>query len=282
MSNFKIEELSGLVENTFYQLPKYNATPFLQDITRILSLNENADWQKVCLRLDPYEAVKYLSLKDNSAKLAADGRILMEYKSEDITLEKIDTALKARIPLTPAMIKRSKNIKAKLTNKFIYEKAYSKTLYGTPFLDFKWLTLWDKKGEPLTNFCKDKSVSHLNDMLCLRGIYLRLDNNHRNTLRKLCLSDMFWTVLNTVDERYKAYCKAWERTASPLDLGVKEYTAKSISFDLVEDKAKNDVYVGLLRMTNKLEQYYSMEEQKWKSAHCYIQALFWCLEHEYT
>lgn len=282
MPDFKVEELAKLSEYTFNELSKCSATRFLRDITEVLSLNENVDWQKVCLQLDPYEAVKYLSIKDNSVKLPADGRTLMEYKPEDITLEKIDIALKARIPLTPAMIKRSKNIKAKLTNKFIYEKAYSKTLYGTPFLDFKWLALWDKKGEPLTNFCKDKSVSHLNDILCLRGMYLKLDNNHRNTLHKLGLPDTFWTVLNTVDERYEAYWKAWERTASPRDLAIKAYVSKIIPFDLVEDKAKNDVYIGLLRMTNTLEQYYNMKEQKWKSALSYVQALFWCLEHEYA
>lgn len=282
MPNFTVKALSELAENTFYNLPKYNATQFLQDITRILSLNENAAWQKICLQLDPYEAIKYLSPKDNSVMLAADGRTLMEYKPEDITLEKIDIALNARIPLTPAMIKRSKNIKAKLTNKFIYEKAYSETPYGTPFLDYKWLTLWDKKGEPLTKFCKDKSVSHLNDILLLRGIYLRLDNNHRRTLRKLGLPDTFWTVLNTIDKRYEAYCKAWERTASPRDLIVKEYASKIIPFDLVEDKAKNDVYFGLLRMTNRLEQYYNMDEQKWKSTSSYVKALFLCLEHDYA
>lgn len=282
MPNFEVKKLSELAENTFYNLTKYQATQFLQDITEILSLNGNAAWQKICLQLDPYEAVKYLSLKDNSVKLAADGRTLMEYKPEDITLEKIDIAVNARIPLTPSMIKRSKNIKAKLTNKFIYEKAYSETAYGTPFLDFKWLDLWNKKGEPLTKFCKSKSVSYLNDILCLRGIYLRLDSNHRRTLHKLGLPDTFWTVLNIVDERYKAYCKAWEKTASPKELIVKEYASKIIPFDLVEDKAKNDVYIGLLRMSNTLEQFYSMEEHKWKSTLSYIRALFWCLERDYA
>lgn len=282
MPNFKIKELSELTEQTFYNLKKYNATQFLQDITRILSLNGNADWQKICLQLDPYEAVKYLSIKDNSVKLAADGRTLMEYKPEDITLEKIDIALNARIPLTPSMIKRSKNIKAKLTNRFIYENACSETVYGKPILNFAWLDLWDKKGEPLTKFCKNDSVSYLNDILSIRDIYLRFDHNHRNTLRKLGLSDTFWTVLNTVDERYKAYCKAWERTVSSYELTFGEYDSKIIAFDLVEDKVKNDIYVGMLRMTNTLEQYYSMKEQKWKSAVSYARALFWCLEHEYA
>lgn len=282
MPNFTVKALSKLAEATFYNLPKYSATQFLQDMTRILSLNENADWQKTCLQLDPYEAVKYLSLKDNRTKLAADGRTLMEYKPEDITLKKIETALNARIPLTPAMIKRSKNIKAKLTNKFIYEKAHSKTIYGTPFLDFKWLALWDKKGEPLTKFCKSNSVSHLNDILFIRSIYPRLDNNHRNTLRKLGLPDTFWTVLNIVDERYKAYWNSWERMASLRELTINEYASKIISFDLVEDKAKNDIYIGLLRMTNNLEQYYNIEEHKWKSGLSYVQALFWCLEQEYV
>lgn len=282
MPNFKVADLSKLAEATFYRLSKYNATQFLQDMTKTLSLSENATWQKTCLQLDPYEAVKYLSLKDKVAKLTADGRTLMEYKPEDITLEKIDVAVNARIPLKPAMIKRSKNIKAKLTNKFIYEKACSETLYGTPFLNFEWLTLWDKKGEPLIKFCKNKSVSHLNDILCIRGKYLRLDSNYRRTLHKLGLPNTFWTVLNTVDERCEAYCKSWERTASPQELKIKKFASKIISFDLVEDKAKNDVYIGLLRMTNNLEQYYSIEDQKWKSIFSYAQALFWCLEREYA
>lgn len=282
MTEDEVKALCDIAKTTYFSLKSIDGCKFLRQITEGLKLKDNLQWQKLYLSLNPYDAIKRLEIKDPELRLSSDGRVLLQFKPEDITLQKIETALNARIPLTVSMMKHSKRIKEKLTNEFIYKQAVNRsvTFDNTLRFNLDWLPLWNKKGASFSEVCNTNDIAAINSLLGRNDyINLVLDTKIRKELDKLNLPKVFWRILDYVYERYKMYCKAWEDKASPREKTYRTIN-KSIDFNLCEDPAKNDRYLGMLKMAGVLNKYYNIENNTWRTERCYVSALLYCIEQE--
>ena len=172
-----IKELTNLIHLCEYGINNANRTAVYKKFSEILGLQNNGEWKSYCGKNDPRHCKEYLNftIDDN---LAIDGRTLKDYPAEKITLEKVETALKAQAPLTIPMIKSCKKIRDIITNSWLAKMAIRNSTYYTygildskQTFNYEFLQLWKRKDKLIKEVFPDKSFEEWLDLVDLPYVY---------------------------------------------------------------------------------------------------------------
>lgn len=265
-------------------LSSQEITKIYKGLTEALDLQEDPDWYDFCSRNDSRHCNEYLIASDLAA-LKTDGRLLKEYKPEDITLNLIDIAVKAHAPLTPSMIRGCSRIKYKLTNQFVFEKAKTKTFKNKIICNDDWLKCWDKKGPDFLKVSGIKKFKDLLDILNIEYYLSWLPRTNKNVMKyfdNLNLPKVFYDFLDTAktmiykyNEEYREYMDKVHKTYwSERDKVRRPFTVLS------NDPKEQELFLANLKLAGLLKVNTTQNKDGslgWNNDSCYLDALLYCL-----
>lgn len=281
-----IKKLITTLDLAYRGVNKTNNTEFLKGITVACDLQNDSEWIKHCMKLDPRHCSEYLTLSKED-ELYANGKLLLQFPADKVTLPLLERALNAEAPLTPNMIAGNKVLKNIITNELIIQKAkFSSYEYETgsfyEYYSFDWLKLWNKKG---------KSFSELTGITDLPGIYKALSMHHildtrpstpipikvTSTLSKLQLPASFFSIMEEIRARRAVYEKVTEdfyKKRSSLPWSARD-SIKREYIPISDNPEEDALFLAMLRMSGGLNKY--MENDIWKSSTAYVKACIYVL-----
>jgi hypothetical protein len=281
-----IKKLITTLDLAYRGVNKTNNTEFLKGITVACDLQNDSEWIKHCMKLDPRHCSEYLTLSKED-ELYANGKLLLQFPADKVTLPLLERALNAEAPLTPNMIAGNKVLKNIITNELIIQKAkFSSYEYETgsfyEYYSFDWLKLWNKKG---------KSFSELTGITDLPGMYKALSMHHildtrpstpipikvTSTLSKLQLPDSLFSIMEEIRARRAVYEKVTEdfyKKRSSLPWSARD-SIKREYIPISDNPEEDTLFLAMLRMSGGLNRY--MENDIWKSSTAYVKACIYVL-----
>jgi hypothetical protein len=281
-----IKKLINTLDLAYRGVNKTNNTEFLKGITIACDLQNDSEWIKHCMKLDPRHCNEYLTLSKED-ELSANGKLLLQFPADKVTLPLLERALNAEAPLTPNMIAGNKVLKNIITNELIIQKAkFSSYEYETgsfyEYYSFDWLKLWNKK---------DKSFSELTGITDLPGMYKALSMHHildtrpstpipikvTSTLSKLQLPDSFFSIMEEIRARRAVYEKVTEdfyNKRNSLPWSARD-SIKREYIPISDNPEEDTLFLAMLRMSGGLNKY--MENDIWKSSTAYVKACIYVL-----
>lgn len=281
-----IKKLINTLGLAYRGVNKTNNTEFLKGITVACDLQNNGEWIKHCMKLDPRHCSEYLVLSEED-KLYANGKLLLQFPADKMTLPLLERALNAEAPLTPSMVATNKILKNIITNELIIKKAkFSSYDYDNgsfyEYYHFDWLKLWNKKG---------KSFSELTGITDLPGIYRALSMCHildtrpsmpiptkvTSALSKLQLPNDFFSIMEEIRARravYENITEEFYKKRNSLSWSVRD-SIKREYIPISDDPEEDRLFLAMLRLSGGLNKY--MENGIWKSSTAYVKACIYVL-----